>query len=340
MYRAEAEASVRQRLNSLADVDAEADGRLAAILDDVARDTAVRWLGDRDLMLGGDRTDFRSFTRQLSERWGSALDRLEFMVAATEAIGADFVDTQAPTEHDSLFHVLVTLHARACQIGHEVHWVLSGGYPRAAEARSRTLHEIVVAMQVLADHGRNDGGALVERYLDHAIISEARYLESLVTHHAALGVEPPPDEVVQRVRERRQELMTRHGPVFKQSFGWAAAVASDGTIVGAERVAGLGHLRPVYGLHSDSVHAGAHAARSQIVDRGDGRFRHTNATMFGLGLAGVMTARLLVHAAGSVVGSATVAPDVGFVVCAAALRTIATAVEVEFVSAGDALQGH
>lgn len=95
-----------------------------------------------------DRHQIRSgFLARQREKWGKPLDLLFMLVEAARESGEEYAATfqkVAEAEQDFRFLALCKLHARACLVASEVHWLLEGGFASGAMARWRTLHEIAV----------------------------------------------------------------------------------------------------------------------------------------------------------------------------------------------------
>jgi uncharacterized membrane protein len=99
-------------------------------------------------MLREHRAAERALRRRLRAVWGSALDKLYQVYVCTEELGSDLQQLHGDRE-DPLARALLALHARACLILAEVHALLTAGFPFAAWARVRALHETAVIVRNL-----------------------------------------------------------------------------------------------------------------------------------------------------------------------------------------------
>ncbi len=91
-------------------------------------------------MLREHRALERGFQRRLRATYGPGLDAMYEFYAVLEEVGSDL--QQAHSERDDdLTEAMLALHACACLLAVEVHRCLSGGFPFAAWARARSLHE-------------------------------------------------------------------------------------------------------------------------------------------------------------------------------------------------------
>lgn len=270
----------------------------------VGRIATNDWRGQADRVLASAEEGRGSFTRALRARWGPALDLLLLFIEGAEQFGDGFVSGQPRDNRTPLTETLLTLHAAACVCSHEVHWLLSGGYPAGAESRSRTLHEIGVTALVLADHAVDDDG-LLQRYIDHRVVADWRYWSYVAKHHSTIGVEEPEAEVISRLDARVAELVARHSKAFANDYGWAVPLIGKGTFAELEVLAGRDDRRPLYKVaSSDAVHANSNLLRRHYVQRADGPERLSNATIQGLARPAAVASHWLWDSTSALVGAA------------------------------------
>jgi hypothetical protein len=225
-------------------------------------------------------------------------------IEAAEQFGADFVTSQPPDNRTPLTEALLTLHSAACACAHEVHWLLSGGYPTGADSRGRTLHEIAVTALVLADHGFDDPD-LVQRFVDHRVVEDWKYWNFIAMHHTELGMEAPPPDVLDRLTKQIDARTSKYSKSFTQPFGWAIPLTPDGQLEGLEKLVHRYDRRPLFKLvSSTAVHANVRLLPRHRVERAGGFERLSNATVRGLGRPAAVAAHCLWDTCSAVVGGA------------------------------------
>jgi hypothetical protein len=169
-------------------------------------------------MLREHRALHRGFKRRLRATHGPALDALYAVYVGMEEIGSNLQQIHQDRD-DDLTVALLGLQARASLVLLEIHNALSNGFPLAAWARARSLHETAVIADVLSDHGREPGTEdLATRYLAHAVLDQASDLKLI----AAAGGEVDPLFSAD-VEQTKQELLEQYGKPYAalRSFPWA-----------------------------------------------------------------------------------------------------------------------
>jgi len=201
--------------------------------------------------------------------WKEPLDLLELFLLTTIELGDDFnhkYRPEAAKNNDFVFEALTRLHGRACQVGHEILTLLKSGYADGANARWRTLHEIVVISYLIKEHG-ND---MAERYLLYNYIesfqSISDYLydtELYENHRAILGDELPSQDEMERIEKTKNELCARFGNGYSRPYGWVDG-SRGWTFKELESKVGIDHLRPYYKMANISIHAGPKGVRFSL----------------------------------------------------------------------------
>jgi hypothetical protein len=242
----------------IADVDPD---RLQNYLDELDAVAAV----DRDSMLG----DLASFRQRLSGSYGEGFAlmsllhnvSLEAVNLSEAALDEALVDDSDEESYVRYFSVIHGLAARALLAYDEVSWLLQGGYPKGAYARIRTLHELYVAVGVLAKYGHPGGThpELIERYLmHHEVFTLKTATELAATEYLEPGFFDA--ETLDQLETKRKALLEKYGKSFNGMWGWAAPLVG-----GPTRAVHLSDLSPLvdrtidffYGLSSSHVHAGS-----------------------------------------------------------------------------------
>jgi Family of unknown function (DUF5677) len=225
------------------------------------------------------------FERRLRTVWAKGFAAYEVVVWSANELGEEYwkqhYASVVGTSSASKLHAMTGLHARACRTAFEVLTLLHGGFPVAAYARWRTLHELAIVGSILAT--RDPG--LSERFLDHAIVEQASDAEEYQKHAIALGHSLLSVEDLEKLRAARDIMVGRYGPEFARDRGWAATLTATGkapSIRSLEALAGLKHQRPYYRLSSHGVHAGARASELNLVRLGSTMTFMAGATNAGL----------------------------------------------------------
>lgn len=207
-------------------------------------------------MLAEHKRSRDQFEQSVLQEWGDALNLLEMLIVIASEAGEDFADEFGPSasEHnDSVFEVLVRLHARSCQIANEVLTLLKAGYADGANARWRTMHEIAVVGLFVKKFGQD----VAERYLLHETIESYRAARQYQRHSDQLGYNPLTDQELLGLESSHEQLIDRFGRPYAKTYGWAAQALgnNDPKFTDIEQAVGFEHWRPHYKLASHSVHA-------------------------------------------------------------------------------------
>jgi len=239
-------------------------------------------------MLRQRRRRGKRFQRVLRVYWGRPFDLYLSICVAAEEAGQRFDDrlaANAEKRQDYQFEALTGLYARACRTAMEIHHALAGGFPMAALARCRTLHEIAVIMMVLSKLGETEEHAdLAERFLLHDAVQTWKDAKTYQKHCADLGNEPLGLDELSELEEAQQALLARFGPEYRHDYGWASGVAGlkKPTFVNLEELAKVAHLRGHYSWASHKIHADSKGWRLNVFEQGDVLYKQTGPTHFGM----------------------------------------------------------
>ena len=198
------------------------------------------------------------FERALRSYWDESLRLLELQIEtageAGRAIGLYNPD-DAHCPDGYVFQVLMTLHARACQVSREILVLLRYGYADGALARWRTLREIVVVAAVISKSDENTARKYQLHY-DVQYYQSMRQLRKLMQQR---GEELTKDEVFDDLELCYKKLVSEFCDSFKWDYGWAASVTSSQkpTMYDLEKFADKDYPRDYYRMACDSVHVNA-----------------------------------------------------------------------------------
>ncbi len=218
-----------------------------------ASDLAVKSLDmQRPAVLERRRELSDLFAATLNARWNSALDELRILHEVAWEAGRTFHDRAAGTDQHE---VLARLHARGLAVAGEILCLLEHGFASGAMARWRTLHETAVVAAIVSRGGEQRA----RRYLDHDAVSRWKHAKEYQRRAEDLGLHPIEPDVLDGIRGRSDEMTTKHGKGFRESYGWANEEGDSQrlTFRDLEAMAGQDHLRPYYQMANHPIHAGA-----------------------------------------------------------------------------------
>lgn len=209
-----------------------------------------------DGMLSERKEFFEGFNTRLYEKWNTPLDLLEMFIVISIETAEEFGIQNITRIEDNMwyrFEVLRRLQSRACIIAQEILVLLKHGFADGALSRWRTLHEI----SVVANFISHNDEIVAERYYLHSSIESYKGMNEFQKHARKLNQKPFSIEELLESKEVRDDLISRFGKCYSNSYGWAAEAIGkcDPSISQLEEAAGINHLRPYYRMSSHSVHA-------------------------------------------------------------------------------------
>jgi uncharacterized protein DUF5677 len=203
-----------------------------------------------------DQRAFRRLEQSIAERWDEPFESLHLLIELGLRMGmtlSEHFAQERPTEQ-RLAEVLMRLYARGIHVAREISVLLRAGYPDAAMARWRTLHEIAVVSAVVGEYGEECADA----YLQHNAVATFKAAKQYQGSAEQLGFESLSAEQFDELKAGYDQAVARQGKQFREDYGWAARALSKEkpTFADLEAAVGLDHLRPFYGWASQNVHAG------------------------------------------------------------------------------------
>ena len=198
------------------------------------------------------------FIKRNYARWASGFDALEVLISVAIDVGSTFNKDYRPKavdESDFVFEMLAHLHARACLIAHEITALLRCGFPDAAHARWRSLHETTVTALFIQKHGE----AAAIRYMEHEAVARYKSVNNYSTHTERLKHKPVDKEWLDALKAQFDFVLEKYGSDFEEAYGWAMPHLNINkkapNFADLERDVELDHLRPYYKMASEHVHA-------------------------------------------------------------------------------------
>lgn len=195
-------------------------------------------------------------------RWTTGLDQLELMIEIATEAGESFNARFRPSDEgraDRVFDVVSRLHARGCLVSREILCLLKNGFADGALARWRALHEIVVTVSFLSEHGQS----AADSYLDYEVVDSYKAAKELNKHEERLNETGFTEDEMHSMKASYDRMIEKHGASFKDNFGWAKAFGSHNFAEMEKRV-GLDQWRPYYKLASQNIHANVKAIRYSL----------------------------------------------------------------------------
>ncbi|GAA3460357.1 DUF5677 domain-containing protein [Saccharothrix longispora] len=220
----------------------------------------------------------RQMESEIQDKWGTAFGNYQAVAyLAYELCNKAREGYLNSLEHggseDLTVEMLFLLLGRACTVAEEVLCLMRGGLEDGAVARRRTLHELAVVTNLLAE---NSLLSLGERYQDYAVVEQYEDMKNYQENVERLGYTPFSAEDVETVREQYDEMLTKYGSTFRKPHEWARPLFTSSTeqitFVKLEKLVKLDHLRPFYRQSNHYVHAGPRAALLNVIDRDYGSF--------------------------------------------------------------------
>ncbi|AQP44979.1 hypothetical protein RPIT_09435 [Tessaracoccus flavus] len=217
---------------------------------------------DGPRMLAEHRRLDRGFEKRIRQRWGTALDLYYMIAVACQEVGAEGYQEANQCDEGSeseraLLEAMSGLQARACRQSLEVLSLLETGFPKAAHAVSRSMHEGAVVASVLTEYGSTPEHADIgTRFLLFDHITNLMDAEEYQRYAERLKHEPFTDQEMAALRTTKAEVLERF-PDLDRKMGWAGDLPGlrKRTFEELEVIAGIDHLRPYYTWASHEVHA-------------------------------------------------------------------------------------
>lgn len=204
----------------------------------------------------------RGFEKRLRQRWGSALDLYYMIAVACQEVGAEGYQEanqcdEGGDDERALLEAVSGLQARACRQSLEVLSLLEAGFPKAAHAVSRSMHEGAVVASVLTEYGSTpEHSEIGLRFLLFDHISNLMDAEEHQRYAERINHEPFTDQEMAALRTTKAAVLERF-PDLDRKMGWAGDLPGlrKRTFEELEVIAGIDHLRPYYTWASHEVHA-------------------------------------------------------------------------------------
>lgn len=230
--------------------------------------------------------------RDLDAHWKTAFDLLEqFIWGSVESlVGIEKRLEADGTTNLPLPQIMTRIVGRSTRIAREVAWLLRGGYPEAALARWRTLHEVAVTATYMRLHGE----AAARRMLAHEVL---KTLEFNKQQRLLAGPEAMNDPGYAEEQSLRATILGEFGAKFGNAYGWAADVTGRDrpTFEQIEDAAGMSAWRRAYKDATYPVHSTSRPLHDESFNR-HGLKDIVSPTVNGFATPAIMTIRSLMQA--------------------------------------------
>ena len=206
------------------------------------------------------------FEERNIDRWREGFDLLETHLVICTEVGEEFNKSYRPEaveNNDLVFDIVVRHHARACHIAQEILNLLKSGFPDAAHARWRALHEVNCTAMFIAKHGRD----CAERFYYHDVEDSFYGMREHKKYEDRLQEKGPSQAEIDDCKKEYDELIIRYGKPFSHLYGWAAHIFPHHQRVGfaaIEKNVGLDHMRPYYKWASQNIHASSKGMTNRL----------------------------------------------------------------------------
>jgi len=258
-------------------------GILKSICSDVGQSLLLAWKDQAKSILPKEKAKSSRFNTKVHKIWGEALDLLNTLFIVCVDTGAKFNHLHrsiAALDNDFIFDALTRLHARGCQIGHEIFVLLSNGLADGAQGRWRTLHEVAATACFISEQG-ND---VAERFLLHSAIDTYVEMQRYQEHHKKMGWSEIPEEDFKEAKSNYDALTQKFGKSFGEDYGWAADALGKPkpNFRDIELNTKLEHIRPFFKMASSNVHATSKGIEYRLSSSPNSNFLVAGPSIFGL----------------------------------------------------------
>lgn len=201
--------------------ESAATEEIARLTDRVGGDLAMSLLRDPERSILELRKFRSAYENRLLRSWDPALATFDLMQTLCVEFGEEFGERffeEAAASEDWVFEALTRLHGRACLTASEIGALLRTGHATGANARWRTLSEVVVTAMFIAQHGTD----VARRYVEHQAIETYKGAKLLREFANDLGEPTLEDSEFEVIERERNSFVEKYGSEFGDDFGWAA----------------------------------------------------------------------------------------------------------------------
>lgn len=200
----------------------------------------------------------RIFNDRLYKKWKKPLDLLRLHIISSSEIGKEKIEKFGKkyrnrritnVKEKSLIHI----NARCIQIAYEIFTLIKNGYADGANARWRTLFELMVIFVVIA----NNHDEFAKRYLEHQNVKKYKQSLLLKDYHKRLG-ESFSNVNHAKLQTEYTRLIGLYGKNFAKDYGWIPnTYLTDCNFKSLVKKISIDHYLPYYDESHNQVHGGS-----------------------------------------------------------------------------------
>ncbi|OAH98874.1 hypothetical protein A1353_21870 [Methylomonas methanica] len=238
----------------LGKIDGVIEGLVLSVVEKMAKSVNTTFQSRLGDMLEDQNAIYVGTEESIHCTWGKALDLLQgLIVISDEAAQGYLTRSDEYSENDLVQDVLLRIHAKANQIAKEILTLIRHGFADGAQARWRSLHELAVVSNFIADHGED----VAEKYIQHESIDIYKSAVQYNEYYTRLGAERITDAEMMAVEQKYIELIKKYGKNYGYEYGWAADAINmkKPSFRDIETAVELDHIRPYYKAASANIHA-------------------------------------------------------------------------------------
>jgi hypothetical protein len=206
-----------------------------------------------------------SSKKLINHGWKKPLDQIKAFVEISSQISESVNENvRLSIKEESRYYVevLTRLHGQACLIAKEILLLICHGYADGANARWRSLHEIVVTAFFIEKYGNS----IAKMYLEHSNIESYKALSEYQKWNTKLDLLSISEGESKNIADKRNQLFAIYGKSFGNNYGWAASALhkEKPNFVDIETDVGLDHLRPYYRFASHHIHSNPKCIQNKL----------------------------------------------------------------------------
>jgi hypothetical protein len=209
--------------------------------------------------LSAEAREVASFRTLLSSRWERPLMLLRVVIYIAELVAIASASNRDALSDDNaaLDHALRRLHGRGVRVSKQALALLEAGHADGAMAHWRTLHELMVVACFIQEHGEE----CARRYLAHVVVDNYHEGMKYQEWGAKLGYKPLDAEQLAAIDDAYKSAINTYGKRFDDDYGWAhhflpSKKGGRASFARIEESISFAHIRPLYKLACQQVHAG------------------------------------------------------------------------------------
>lgn len=240
-----------------------------------------------------DQLTLRSdYEKSIDKSWGSALDLLQGLIVIADEVTENYMKrTDEEFKNDKVQQIIIPIQAKINQISKEILLLLRNGFADGAQARWRSLHELSVIVDFIAQNGED----IAERYILHEAIEsyKSAKIHNEYCHRLGSTVISNPDMF--NLKKEHDNLISKYGNDYRSDYGWAANVLKKPSFRDIEKSVNLDFSRPHYKEASTNIHGNASGVLNRLGLRPENNALLAGASNIGLSNPGQSTVIFLTH---------------------------------------------